>query len=145
MSFGKTVYKWVLGNERCSILAYGSYSITYKKGTVVRAVKNSQGLMCFETEEDAHKWLDTVTHCLQVDKNGIYSAKLIKCQPLTKVYKPKHYNSYYGTTDISGICDRIYIVGLANYWKRVDNSTGICSLMPNKHNIIATQTLKVLT
>ena len=139
MSFGKTVYKWVT-HERQSILVAGEYAIKYEKGTIVQAVTNSQGLMCFKTKIDAYCWMNSVSHCT-IDFN---SAILIKCQPLTKVYKPKYYNCYYGTAEIKHVCSEIQAHGLAPYWRIVNRSRSFSHII-NKYNVLAIKTLKVLS
>lgn len=54
-------YKAVTRNRK-SLIVEGKYELTYKKGSVVKAMKNTLGIMCFKTEETAIAYMADVGH-----------------------------------------------------------------------------------
>jgi len=134
MSFGKAVYK-IVTSQRKSILANGPFSVHYPKKGIVYAPKYTIGLMCFETKADLYKWVAEVNHLGIVINNADI---IIKCQPLTKVYKPECYNTNYGIIDLMYFSRLIKSHGLQAFFDSPEVSTR------NEFNIVLTQCLKVL-
>ena len=69
----------VVNNERESIVmgrySNNKYCKTYHKGDIVEADKDTIGIFCFETEEDAINWLDSMYEI---------NYQLLEVKPLTR-------------------------------------------------------------
>lgn len=53
------VFKCTAG-DRESVFTQGDYCLKYKKGTTVKALKNTMGIMCFDTHKNAK--IFSITH-----------------------------------------------------------------------------------
>ena len=135
MSFGKAVYK-IVTSQRKSILAKGPFSVHYPKKGIVYAPKYTIGLMCFETEADLARWVAAVYHPCNIFRDN--ADMIIKCQPLTKVYKPECYNTNYDIIELISFSRMIKSHGLQAFFDSPKVSKR------NEFNIVLTQCLKVL-
>lgn len=76
----------VVNPDRKSIVAanFDKYSLEYKKGSIVKAKKDTLGIFCFKTKSDAINYMKKDFNPL-LDSNYI----LIKVRPLKKGKTPK--------------------------------------------------------
>lgn len=102
-------YKVVSKSYRSAILPYQSpFSLKYEIGTKVMASKETIGVMCFKTLNDA---IDFAT--------GFYNARILRVKPIGKGKSPKqiaNLNFYRGKTyAIKSFYERI-VKGFGNYY-----------------------------
>jgi len=85
MAKKKVVYKIVQSEHRnsFSVVEFNRYCKHYYPNTIVKAVKGTLGVMCFETKEDAKGFINS--QCVWVEEE----LDIIDVRPIGKAHYPK--------------------------------------------------------